>query len=137
MAIYLLYFWLFWSKDDPNSFLDLINPQFDINNIFLAQKPSKICAHETPNSSWTIYWRKKVFFNFCCAKQNYFDELQRHDSALWPSISARNTFLIPVALNISILMNDSAIISEERYYFIYLLGHSATCEVKGLQIQNY
>ena len=55
----LIHLLSFWSEDDPNSFLDLINPQFDINDIFIAQKPSKIWlfsngsgAHET--CTWEI-----------------------------------------------------------------------------------
>ena len=42
VRLYLFYFWRFWSESGPNSFFDLINPQFDINNIFLVQKLSKL-----------------------------------------------------------------------------------------------
>ena len=133
----LIHFWLFWSEDDPNSFLGLINPQFDINNIFLAQKPSKIWlysnglgAHESLEKSklmngsaiisvlLTIHWRKKVFLNSWCTKQIHFDELQRHNvytcarpTTLSPSIGARKFSLIPCALKRSKSMNCNAIIA--------------------------
>ena len=42
LTIYFLNFRIYWSKNGPNSFLGLINPQFDINNIFLLQKLRKI-----------------------------------------------------------------------------------------------
>ena len=136
--MYLIYIWLFWSEDNLNSFLDLLNPQFDINNIFLAQKPSKIWlysnglgAHESLEKSrlmngsaiisvlLTIHWRKKVFLNSWCTKQIHFDELQRHNvytcarpTTLSPSIGARKISSIPCAFKRSKLINCSAIISS-------------------------